>query len=398
MQPWNHRPEELITTPQDLDRCCEHLASARRFGFDTEFVGEDSYHPTLCLVQVATEERLFLLDPQAIGPLDSFWSLVTDQTNLVVVHAAREEIRLCNLWAGAAPGNLFDLQIAAGLVGYSYPLSHTNLVNQVLGIKLPKAETLTEWRSRPLTPEQIRYASDDVRYLLPMWEKLSTELDQLGRLSWAREEFDRLKGVAALDENNVLVSLEKWRKLRGLGSLDRRRLAIVRELYDWREGEAARTNRPPRTVVRDDLIVEIAKRNPKRTGDLQVIRGLSKRLFDAILETVDRARKLPPEACPEPADKEQDPPQLAIVGHILTAFLNDYCAKNRLANNLVATNQELKLLLRCVSRNQPLASDSLLTTGWRAQHILPEIFEVLKGKRTIRIGNVNKSGPLVVSE
>ncbi|MGF1580351.1 MAG: ribonuclease D [Gemmataceae bacterium] len=398
VQSWNQRPEELVTTPQQLERCCEHLSSSRRFGFDTEFVGEDSYHPKLCLIQVATDSKLFLIDPQAVGALDTFWNLVTDPNHLIIVHAAREEIRLCNLWAGAAPGNLFDLQIAAGLLGYSYPLSHTNLVNQVLGIKLPKAETLTEWRNRPLSPEQVRYAYDDVRYLLPMWERLSTELDKRSRLSWANEEFERLKGVAALDENNVLVSLEKWRKLRGLGNLDRRRLAIVRELYDWREGEAARTNRPARTVVRDDLIVEIAKRNPKRTSDLQIIRGLSKRLFDPILEAVDRARRLPSEACPKPVDKEQDPPQLAIVAHILNAFLNDYCAKHHLANNLVTSNHDIKQILRCVARNHSFPTDLLLTVGWRSQHILPELLAVLNGKRSIRIGDIQCSGPLRISE
>src|SRR5437764_8904361 len=177
--------EEVINTPEQLAQCCEYLATQKVLGFDTEFVGEDTYHPRLCLVQVATAQRLFLIDPLSVGPLDAFWKLVVDPTNLVVVHAGREEVRLCHLWSGQTPGNLFDLQIAAGLVGMIYPLGHGTLVHQVLGVQLAKGETLTEWRTRPLTRAQIRYAFDDVRYLLRVWEKLAARLEALGRTEWA---------------------------------------------------------------------------------------------------------------------------------------------------------------------------------------------------------------------
>src|SRR5438270_2891144 len=178
--------QEIITTPEALAAGCEYLAAQTHFGFDTEFVGEDSYHPRLCLVQVATEDCLFLLDPLSCGPLDAFWKLVVDPARTVIVHAGREEVRLCRLWTGATPGNLFDLQIAAGLTGGVYPMGHGNLVHQVLGVRLPKGETLTEWRERPLTPSQVRYAFDDVRYLIPLWRRLSEQLEKLGRAEWAR--------------------------------------------------------------------------------------------------------------------------------------------------------------------------------------------------------------------
>jgi len=142
-------PEQLVTRPEELSACCAYLASCPRFGLDTEFVGEDTYHPHLCLVQVATAERLILIDPLTTGPLDEFWKLVTDPGHQVVVHAGREEVRLCRLWTGRTPGDIFDLQIAAGLVGLAYPLGHGALVSQLLGIQLAKAETLTEWRDRP---------------------------------------------------------------------------------------------------------------------------------------------------------------------------------------------------------------------------------------------------------
>src|SRR5437588_4986053 len=179
-------PEQMVATAQELAACCAYLDSCPEFGFGTEFVGEETYHPRLCLVQVATAERLILIDPITSGPLEAFWKLVVDPRKLVIVHAGREEVRLCRLWTGHVPGNLFDLQIAAGLTGLAYPLGHAALVSQLLGVQLAKGETLTEWRNRPLTRAQIRYAFDDVRYLLPLWQRVSARMGELGRADWAR--------------------------------------------------------------------------------------------------------------------------------------------------------------------------------------------------------------------
>ena len=87
-------PEQIVTSPEDLAEACAYLATCPRFGFDTEFVGEDTYHPRLCLVQVATPDRLLLIDPLSSGPLDAFWALVVDPAHQVIVHAGREEVRL----------------------------------------------------------------------------------------------------------------------------------------------------------------------------------------------------------------------------------------------------------------------------------------------------------------
>ena len=387
-------PEEVVTSPEELSAYYAHLAHARRFGFDTEFVGEETYHPRLCLVQVATGERLYLIDPLSVGSLEPFWHLVVDPANQVVVHAGREEVRLCRLWSGQNPGNLFDLQIAAGLAGYPYPLSHASLVSQVLRVQLAKGETLTEWRTRPLTGAQIRYAFDDVRHLLPVWQVLSARLEKLGRLPWAREEFQRLAANVHPDEPIVA----KWRKLRGLGSLDRRRLAVVRELYSWREEVAARTNRPARTIIRDDLIVEVARRNPTRERDLQVVRGLPRRDLHAILQVIDRARALPLEDCPVVTEREQDPPQVGLVSSVLTAVLGDLSTRRHLAPNLVATSQDVKLLVRSRMQGRPLPAESLLTQGWRAQAILPVLQGVLEGRQTLRIADITVETPFAFEE
>jgi ribonuclease D len=389
------KSEQIVTQPEELAACCEYLAGCQHFGFDTEFVGEDTYHPRLCLIQLATPERLILIDPLTVGPLDALWRILIDPANLVIVHAGREEVRLCRHWTGQTPRNFFDLQIAAGLIGLAYPLGHANLVSQVLGMQIAKSETLTEWRDRPLTPRQIHYAFDDVRFLLPLWQKLSSRIAQLGRAEWAAEEFARLANHAAPAEPSAL---EKWRKLRGVGSLDRRRLAIVRELSRWREETAARTNRPARTIVRDDLLIEIARRNPARERDLQIVRGLSRRDLPAILEVVQRAQALPWEECPAAMEREQDPPQVAMITSVLMALLADGCTRRQLALSLAASAQDVRLLVRSRLQGGPLPSESLLTQGWRAVHILPELLAILNGQQCIRIADVASETPFAREE
>ena len=391
-EPLPKLPEEIVATPEELTACCDRLAACTLIGFDTEFVGEETYHPHLCLVQVATPERLYLIDPLTCGPLDRFWELVVDPARRVVVHAGREEVRLCHLCTGKTPGNLADLQIAAGMVGMVYPLGHGGLVSQLLGIHLHKLETLTEWRERPLTRQQVRYAFDDVRFLLPLWEKLESRLQQLDRLPWAEEEFTRLKTHATADE----AVTEKWRKLRGIGALDRSRLAVVRELYRWRDELAEKLNRPARVLVRDDLLIEIARRNPRQERDLVVIRGLAHRNLPAILEAVERGRAIPPDQHPEMSERDQDPPQVTLVVNILSAVLGDFCVRRELASTIAATSNDLKQLVRAQRRGEPIPTTSLLSQGWRAAHVLPELQAVVQGRRAIRIADIRADAPLAV--
>jgi ribonuclease D len=381
--------EQIVTRPDELLEVCAHLAASQRFGFDTEFVGEDTFHPKLCLIQVATEERLILIDPFTVGPLDAFWKLLNDKANQVVAHAAREEIRLCHFWTKQPPGQLFDLQIAAGLIGLNYPIGHGNLVSQVLGITLQKSETLTEWRDRPLTDRQIRYAFDDVRFLLRLEHEISSRLHELDRLPWAAEEFARAASNAIGDE----PALERWRKLKGTGSLSRRQLAVVRALFAWREAEASRLNRPARIICRDDLLIEITRRNPQRERDLEVVRGLAKRHVRDILGVVRTARDLPPEALPELVEREEDPPQVGLLTNLLSAVLGHLCTEMRLSNSLVCTVRDLRALVRATLGQGDGPTESLLDTGWRREQIRPHLEAILRGEKLIRVSGGHSETP-----
>jgi ribonuclease D len=386
--------EILVASPQELEECCARLAGADRLGLDTEFVGEASYHPELCLIQIATDADLYLIDPFVAGSLEGFWRLVTSPERVVVVHAGREEVRLCHRAFGRAPARLFDLQIAAGLVGMPYPLGHAALAHHVLGRRISKSETLTEWRSRPLTASQIHYAFDDVRYLLAMHARLRDKLADLGRTAWADEEFQRLaQDVAPADPTEESVG-ERWRKVRGAGALERRRLAVLRELYVWREQQALKSNRPARTIVRDDLLVEIARRNAKSARDLKVIRGLAHRYLDELYQAMERARAVPVDSLPAAAEREQDPPQVHLAASVVQAALVDFALKEHLAPNLVASSQDVKNLVRAKVAGEPAPEQSPLLRGWRREFILPHVMAVLEGRRLVRVAELGREAPL----
>jgi ribonuclease D len=383
-------PEHLVTHPAQLVSCLEHLAATPVIGFDTEFVGEDAYRPELCLVQVATAEQLFVIDPFSAGPLDDFWKLLLDPERTSVVHAGREDVRMCYFQAGAPPADVFDIQLAAGLVGLTYPMGYSGLVHDLLGQRMSKAETLTDWRRRPLSPAQVRYAFDDVRFLLPAWKKLTDRLKRLKRTDWAAEEFAGAVRKAIGDEG---AAAERWRKVKGIGGLDRRGLAIAREVFWWRDRFAERLNRPAKHLLRDDVLAEIARRAPTRVEDLSAYRGVPRNELDAILEAVRRAKALPPDECPQPEARDNDPPHVVLLGNLLGVVLADWCTRNKLAANLVASGSDLKAVVRSRVYREPLPAIPL-TRGWRAAAVLSELQAILDGTKAVRVDDPTAAAPL----
>jgi len=387
-------PQELVATSAALQPCLEHLAASTVIAFDTEFVGEETYRPDLCLVQVATTERMYLIDPLSTGPLDEFWNLLADPKRTSIVHAGREEVRMCHHGIGRPLGNMFDVQIASGLVGYTFPIGYSNLVNELLGVRLNKGETLTDWRRRPLTAAQVDYAFDDVRYLIPMWRMLQDRLHKLSREDWAYEEFQTFLIRSISDD----PATEKWRKIKGIGGLGRRGLAVAREVYFWRDDRAARGNRPSRTVLRDELVAEIARNGPNSIDEVQSFRGVAKVDAPGIFEAVRHAKSLPMHECPEVEEREFDPPHVALLSSLLVVVLGEWCARNSIAANQVATTQDLKRLVRERQPGVSAAIDSNLRTGWRQRVVLPELQAFLDGRRSLTVENPASDHPIRVVE
>ncbi|APW63845.1 ribonuclease D [Paludisphaera borealis] len=389
------RQESLIATPAGLQELIEHIQAEGRFGFDTEFVSEDTFEPVLCLIQVATRSRLAAVDPQAVGDLGGFWALVHDPAIDVVMHAAGEDMRICLMRTGSVPKRIFDVQIAAGLIGYSYPLSLVNLVSQVMRVSLAGSETRTDWRRRPLTPAQVRYALDDVRYLLELEDRLAAELARLGRTDWAEAEFaDFLTSIEDRADE------ERWRRLPGLHQLNRRGLEAARKLSEWRESEARRQNRPMRQVMRDDLLVAIAKRQPANRRDLEALRDFNRPNLTSraneILAAIEEARSTPDDALPELAPRHDDAPGASTVANLLAAALAQCCLENKVAGSLVAHTADLKHLIRWRQDGRPDSNRPALIEGWRGGLCGELLLDVLDGRRALRVVDPTSEFPVAL--
>jgi len=384
-------PELIVSDATKLAICARDLARSPVIGFDTEFVGEDSFRPELCLIQVSTADRLYIIDPFACGPLDAFWEILHDPNRMVLAHAAREEVRLCRFGSGKVPANLFDMQIAVGFLGLTYPISYAGLVQEILGVRLNKGDTLSDWRRRPLSDSQLRYAFDDVRFLIPAYDIVRTKLEKHKRLEWATEDFTAFIQKAIGGDDGTV---ERWRKIKGSGGLDRRELAVIRAVFAWRESVAERWNRPARTVLRDDVLVEIARRGARNADDLDELRGIPNKELDPIRAAVRTAAKIPWEECPPEAEPDFDPPQVATLGALLNVVLGDTCARMKLSPSLVCNSQDLKDLVRARQPGLALPEDSPFRIGWRREAILPMLDALLDGKLHIRVSNPATNDPL----
>ncbi len=377
-------PESLIIERGELAELVDHLRAVGRFAVDTEFVSEDTFEPVLGLIQVATTERVVAIDPVALPDLSAFWDVTIDPSIEVVMFASGEDLRICRHQAGRLPERVVDLQIAAGLVGFPYPISLGNLLSQAMRVSVAGGETRTDWRRRPLTEAQVRYALDDVRWLLPLADQIARELAELGRTEWAEEEY---RGLLRTVE--ARTDPERWRRLPGLHQLNRRGLETARRLWEWRQDEARRANRPVRQLLRDDLLVAIARRQPGNRRDLEALRDFNRphllQRSAEILQTIADAAAVPPDQLPEPADRHEDRPGQSMVVSLLQATLNQSCSQRRISAALVGSSADLKELIRWQVAGRPTHQSPELLTGWRGEVCGSELLDVLTGRRSLRI-------------
>ena len=383
-----------ITTDRDLAAFCHDLADAKAIAFDTEFVSEDTYRPELCLIQVAAGGRLAVIDTIAVKDVTPFWKLLVAPGHQTIVHAGREEMLFCIEAVGAPPHDFFDLQIAAGLVGYDYPAGYGSLLFKLLGQRLEKGETRTDWRRRPLSERQIHYALDDVRHLEAMRDFLVRRLTALGRMEWLQTET-----ASWQDDVRASRSRERWWKTSGISGLPSRSLSIVREIWRWREQEAQRRNCPTRRVLRDDLLVELAKRRSADVSQIKAVRGMERgdlaRQMPKISAAIAQALALPDGECPKPLVRDV-PSQITLLGQFISSALNSICRSANVAPSLVGTASDVRDLVAWqLDYRQPDDVIPLLGRGWRAEVVGRLIEDLLAGKVAVRIGDPHSDHPLV---
>ena len=353
------------TFVDEPDSITSELHAHPFLGVDTEFIREKTFFAHLCLLQIATADRIYCVDPLAGHPMQSFWEKAFEKT--WIVHSARQDIEVIFQTAGAMPARLFDTQIAAALLGMQPQIGYAGLVNELFGVEIPKSHTRADWSQRPLPDALLHYAVEDVEYLLPAYEILCERLEKAGRKDWAEQDSQLLldESLYDVDDTQAVQRLKGARNLRG------RRRSAAERLAVWREAEAARRNRPRQWILRDSALLEIALELPETGAALQRIEGLPGKLAERSGEKLlaivaqsadDENDYLPPSA---PNDRQKK-----LLKTMQTTVAN--CARELgISPELLAPRKELSAAILTGAR------DSRVFRGWRRELIGEQLLRLL---------------------
>jgi ribonuclease D len=362
----------LVADATSLDEVLAALADEPRYALDTEFHRERTYHPKVALVQLAWPGGIALVDPLAVDirPLATLFG----GPGVAVIHAAQQDLDVLTRACGAVPSRLFDTQLAAGFLGHATP-SLGNLLSAELGVRLPKADRLSDWLRRPLTAGQEAYAAADVAHLLELQDRLVAQLESLGRLEWAEAECEELR----VRPTGPGDPYDAWLKLKDVRTLRGRSRGVARAVAAWRERRAADLDLPVRFVLPDLAVLGIAQRPPSTTEELRQTRGVEERhargstaneLLAAVREGLTHPVDLP-ETNGEELDRQLRP---AVT--LVSAWVSQLARDQRIDTALLATRADLVDLLR----GDP---DARLSHGWRAATVGDDIRHLVEGEAAL---------------
>jgi ribonuclease D len=383
----------IVTKTNQLQEICQKLDAAGRFAMDLEFIPERTYAAELCLIQVATDQEAFIIDPLAVRDLNPIWERMADPKLLKVLHAADQDLDIVFHESGLVPENVMDTQVAAGFIGFGYPIGYGKLLQQLVGITLSKTESYTDWTNRPLTPSQIEYAIDDVKHILPMYDKIVQMLHERKRFDWVVEECKKYSQRSYYEKDRR----NDFFRIKGANTLSRRGLAVLRELSDWRHEEAYRANRPLKSILQDGILLEFARRPPKNIADLQRIRGVRpdqlRQYGSGLLSAVQIGVDVPDDELPKWPTAKIPSKRDVLMADVLYTVLRVLCFDEEIAAELVATRSILEALVR--QHNEGLVEESKLPVlqGWRREMAGQELLDVLNGA-TLQMRFVGKDHPV----
>jgi ribonuclease D len=370
-----------VTDDDGLRELVARVRTAPAVGIDTEFMREKTYFARLCLIQIATDDVAAIVDPLKIKDLSPLCELFTDDSVVKVFHAGGQDLEIFYRVCGHAMAPVFDTQVAATLAGFPQQVGYGALVHEMLDVKLDKGDSYTDWGKRPLSDTQVEYALNDVRYLPEMFRRLSAQLEDGGRTEWLAADFQRLEDPATYE----IVPHEQWRRVKRISSLNRRQLAVAREVAAWRENEAIRRDVPKRWVVGDESIVEIARRMPKTAEELSEIRGVSDKIGKSsvrgLLDAVVVGVEAPEEELPMLSKRKRLNGDVDGAIDLMVALVRLRAREHGVAMPLLASRDDLERLAGGDRDGNPLLE------GWRKKMVGSELVELLDGSVTLSLAN-----------
>ncbi|HWW19411.1 MAG TPA: ribonuclease D [Steroidobacteraceae bacterium] len=357
----------IIGDPNTLVQFSHELSQQPAIGLDTEFMRERTYFARLCLLQLSFGARCVCVDTLALPDLASLRATMGDRNIIKVLHAARQDLEVLAPATGQVVG-LFDTQVAAALIGLPAQVGYGDLVHQLLGQTLHKAQTRTDWSHRPLTQAQIDYALDDVRHLLPLRERLTQRLRTLGRWAWFEEEMAQLDGAGPF----VTDPEEAWHRIKGVGELDAARQTLARALAAWRERRAISADRPRSWILPDQVLRDLVIQAPRTMQQLGRIEELPEGVrthSGPELLAVIADLQLPAQLPPLPRRTRREPAENDRVRK-LAQVTQQAGRELGIAPEILATRRELERLVAGARDGAPMS-------GWRQAVIGNRLLQAL---------------------
>jgi ribonuclease D len=368
-------PPALITTTDALEAFCQRMHAEEFVTVDTEFMRERTYWPELCLVQIAGENEVAVIDAEADGiDLSPLGKLFADAAVTKVFHAARQDIEIFVLRYGHVPSPMFDTQVAAMVAGFGDQVGYDALVSSLTGGSIDKAHRFSDWSARPLSAAQISYAAADVTHLRDVYTRLSRKLEQDNRLSWVAEEMAILNNPATYRADPETA----WERLRPR-TTNRRLLYILKQVAAWRENEAQRVNIPRQRLIKDEALLEIAATAPVNAEALARVRGVTRGFAEgksgsALLEVLAAARRVPDADLPAaPQQRDSVRPSAALVS-LLKVLLAAKSEQHHVAPRLVASSDDID---RLALEENP---DIQALHGWRREVFGDDALRLKQGR------------------
>lgn len=299
----------LIVDEKELKALVADLRKEPAVALDTEASSFHRYKERVCLIQLSTRDRTWLVDPIAIQDLSAINALMTDKKVETVIHDADYDLRLLKRQSAIHAVRVWDTMVAAELVNEPN-LGLAALLKKYVGVELDKKFQKADWSMRPLKPAMLEYAAKDTAHLLELRDHLAAQLKAKDREAWAAEEFTLLVDIPFNTEENEEPG---FLRVKGAKLLKPAQLAILRELHAWREKLAERLDRAPFMVLGNETMLDLCKQPPASKKELGERKGVgdtnAQRNGDAILKAIERGRAIPKEEwprVPKPLRYERD--------------------------------------------------------------------------------------------
>jgi len=347
---------------------------------DTEFIRENTYYPSLCLIQIAGSDFASAIDPLSGVDLSIIWKLLENKNILKVFHAARQDIEIFLNLTGKIPYPIYDTQIAAMFCGLGDQIGYEGLVNKFLGLSVNKELQFTNWLQRPLSKNQIDYAVSDVTHLIKIYPIITKLINDSNRTEWVEKEMQSIS-----DQSLYKIDpLDIWKRIK-LKNSKPKTLNLLKHLAAWRENECKKQNIPRNKLIRDDVLVNVSYQSPQTIIELKKIRAFPKQLShkncNDIIETIQNANRIIQEDWPNVIKTYKKSNISSNSLELLKLLLKFSSEESGLAEKLIANNDDLRDLIEAKN------NDLRVFKGWRNDIFGKEAISLLNGTLGFRLEN-----------